>query len=139
MRCPADARLRSAVPIPQLWGLRRARQVLGREVGEISTPSFLVVAAELEQTVPAENSGRLHVVEHQPHRIITDWMQFQDFHILLSGNCPPFARRMTLHFGARAAYAQIFGRKIELLAVIKGDRQYLPILAQAQLSRPRTR
>jgi hypothetical protein len=46
---------------------------------------------------------------------------------------------MTLDFGARAAYAQVFGRKIELLAVIEGDRQHFPILAQAQLSRPRTR
>ena len=43
------------------------------------------------------------------------------------------------HFGARTAYAQVFGRKVERIAVIEGNRQHLAILAQAQLGRPRTR
>jgi hypothetical protein len=73
----------------------------------------------------------MHVVEHQPYCIIADRMQFQDLDILLSGNGSPFTRGMTLDFSARAAYTQVLGRKIELLAIVEGDRQHLPILAQA--------
>jgi hypothetical protein len=81
----------------------------------------------------------VHIVEYQPDRIIANGMQLQDLDVLLSGNCPSLARRMTLDFGARATNAQIFGREIETLAIIEGDRQRLAIFAQAQLSRPWTR
>src|SRR5262252_171801 len=85
------------------WRLRRlrcARQVLGREIGKIAAPIFLVIAAELEQIVPAKNSSRVHVVEDEPHCIIADWMQLQDLDILLTGNRSPLTRGMSLNFGA---------------------------------------
>src|SRR5215475_11378245 len=83
---------------------RAAGQILRREVGEITPPIFFAVATEFEQIVPTENPGRMHVVEYQPHRIIADWMDFQDLHVLFAGNGSPLARRVTLNLRARAAH-----------------------------------
>src|SRR6516225_4518939 len=83
---------------------RGAGQFLRREVGEITPPIFFAVATEFEQIVPTENPGRMHVVEYQPHRIIADWMNFQDLHVLFTGNGSPLARGVTLNLRARAAY-----------------------------------
>src|SRR5262249_57854140 len=83
---------------------RRAGQILRREIGEITSPIFFAVATEFEQIVPTENPGGMHVIEHQPHRIIADWMNFQDLHVLFAANGSPLARRVALNLRARAAY-----------------------------------
>src|SRR5215472_19332689 len=103
------ARAAAGACVSALRRLRCPREIFGREIGKIAAPIFLVIAAELEQIIPTENSSRVHVVEDQPHCIIADRMQFQDFDILLSSNGPPFTRRMTLNFGAWAAHTEIFG------------------------------
>ena len=92
--------------------LRRARQILFREIGKITAPIFLVVLSKLKQISPAENSGRVHIVENKSHRIIADRMYFQNLHVLFAGNGAAFARRMPLNVRARAADTQVFGGKI---------------------------
>src|ERR1700722_3045077 len=63
-------------------------------------------------------------------------MQFADLHVALAGYDAPFSRRMTLHFGAWAADAQIFCRKFVAFSRIETDNKNLAILTQAQFCRP---
>src|ERR1700733_2992722 len=114
-----------------------AREAFLFKLAEIVAPILLAVAAELEQILPAENPGRVHVVEHQPYRVIADREQFQNLHILLARYGAPLARRVALDLGARAAHAQIFRGHIEALAAVESDRKSPAILAQAQFRRPR--
>src|ERR1700761_6578007 len=64
-------------------------------------------------------------------------MQFDDLHVALAGDDAPFSRRMTLHFGAGTADAQIFCGKLVTFSLIETDNKNLAILAQAQFTRPR--
>src|SRR4029077_2895729 len=117
---------------------RFARKTLFGKLVEIVAPIFFAILTELEKIVPTKDSGRVHVVEGQPHRVIADRMQFEDLHRLLAADDAPLARRMSLDLGARAAHAQIFGGEIETLAAVEGDGQRLAILVQPQFGRPGT-
>src|SRR5208282_5470140 len=66
--------------------LRITREPFVLQLAEIFAPIFLAIAAEFEQIVPAENPGRMQIVENQPHRVIADRMQFQNLHIALAGD-----------------------------------------------------
>src|SRR5215813_8166817 len=67
---------------------RNAREILCCQLFEIIPPISLAILAELEQIIPAENSGRMQIVEHDAHRVIADWVQFHDFHVALAGDGP---------------------------------------------------
>src|SRR5580704_12823775 len=84
---------------------RRARQALFRELVEIVAPIFFAILTELEKIFPTKDSGRVHIVEGQPHRVIADRMHFEDLHRFLAADGAPLARRMALDLGARAAHA----------------------------------
>src|SRR5690349_10439365 len=115
----------------------RARKVFCCEFVEILAPVLFAVAAELEEIVPGEDAGRMHVVEDEPHCVVADGMQLEDLHVALAGYGTPFARRVTLDLSARAAHAQIFGRQLETLAAVECDGEQRALLVQAQFSRPR--
>src|SRR5580704_6104144 len=95
-------------PLPSMRR-RCARQALFREFVEIFSPVFFAILTEFEKILPTKDSGRMHVVEIEPHRIIADLVDLEDLHILLAGDGAPFARRVALDLGARAAHPQIFG------------------------------
>ena len=109
---------------------RCARKALFRKLVEIVPPVFFAILTEFEKILPTKDSGRVHVVERQPHGVIADRMHFEDLHRFLAADGAPLARRMALDLGARAAHAQIFGGEIETLAAVEGDGQRLAILVQ---------
>src|ERR1700734_1298280 len=115
---------------------RCARKALFRELVQIVAPIFFAILTELEKIFPTKDSGRMHVVEGQPHRVIADRMHFEDLHRFLAADGAPLARRMALDLGARAAHAQIFGGEVETLAAVEGYRQRSAILMQPQFRRP---
>src|SRR5271156_2671581 len=59
---------------------RSARKALFRKLVEIVPPVFIAILTEFEKILPTKDSGRVHVVERQPHRIIADRMHFEDLH-----------------------------------------------------------
>src|ERR1700675_1062505 len=103
---------------------------------EIIPPVFFAILTEFEKIFPTKDSGRMHVVERQPHRVIADRMHLKDLHRFFAADGAPLARRMALDLGARAAYAQIFGGEIKTLAAVESDGQRLAILVQPQFRRP---
>src|SRR5580700_5641322 len=116
---------------------RCPRKALFRKLVEIVPPVFFSILTEFEKIFPTKDSGRMHVVERQPHRVIADRMDFEDLYRLLAADGAPLAWRVALDLGARAAHAQIFGGEIETLAAVEGDGEGLAILVQPQLGRPR--
>ena len=66
-------------------GWRIARQILDGEFIQIVPPISRVVAPKIEQIVPSENPGRVHVVEHEPYGIIADRQHLDDANIALPG------------------------------------------------------
>jgi hypothetical protein len=118
---------------------RCARKALFRKLIEIFAPIILAILTEFEKIIPTKDSGCVHVVESKPHRVIADRMHFEDLHIPLAADRAPLARRVALHFGARTAYAQIFGGKIEALTAVESDAERRSILVQSQFCRPRSR
>src|SRR3984957_17841069 len=115
---------------------RCARKALFRKLVEIVAPIFFAILTELEKIFPTKDSGRMYVVERQPHRVIADRMHFEDLHRFLAADGAPLARRMALDLGARAAHAQIFGGEIKTLAAVEGDSERLAVLVQPQFRRP---
>src|SRR5262245_61352749 len=105
-----------------------AGESLAAQLVEIVLPIGVPIAAELDEIVPAVDAGRVHVVEHETHRIVANGLHFEDRHVLLAGDGLALVRRMALHLGARAAYAQILGGELIALAAIEGDRQGLAVL-----------
>src|SRR3982074_2267228 len=93
-------------------------QALAGEVVEIISPVGLPVPAQRKEIVPAENAGRMHVVEDEPHRVIADRGHLEDGDVLLACDSFAFVGRMALHLGAGAFDAQVFGIEVESLAVI---------------------
>ena len=79
----------------------------------------------------------MHVVEHEPHRVIADRIHLENGDVLLARDGLALVGGMALHLGARALDAQIFGAQVESLAVVEGDGQRLAVLVQPQLRRPR--
>ena len=77
---PVRSSSRNAGAAPRKkWRQRRvSRHPLGGELVEIVLPILRLVAAELEQIVPRENAGRVHVVEHQAHGVVADRIDLQD-------------------------------------------------------------
>jgi hypothetical protein len=66
--------------------LRRiAAQPLAGELVEILLPFAVAVAPELGEIVPAVDASGVHVVKHEPHRVIADWMHLQDRDLPLAG------------------------------------------------------
>src|SRR5580698_4466011 len=116
---------------------RCARKALFGKLVEIVAPVFFAILTEFEKILPTKDSGRVHVVEGQPHGVIADRVHFEDLHRFLAADGAPLARRMSLDLGARAAHAKIFGGEIETLAAVEGDGQRLAILVQPQFRRPR--
>src|ERR1700741_1861956 len=100
---------------------RCARKAFFRKLVEIVPPIFFAILTEFEKIFPTKDSGRMHVVERQPHRVIADRMHLKNLHRFLAADGAPLARRVTLDLGARAAYAQIFSGEIETLAAVEGD------------------
>src|SRR5579864_9655053 len=98
---------------------RGARKAFFRELVEIVAPIFFAILTEFEKIFPTKDSGRVHVVEGQPHRVIADRMQFEDLHRRFAADGAPLARRMALDLGARAAHAQIFGGESKTLAAVE--------------------
>src|SRR6266851_5266050 len=125
-------RVRMAIPFDSML----PRQALAGEVVEIVLPIGGAVAAQLVQIVPAIDAGRVHVVEHEPHRVIANRMHFEDGDVALAGDGLALVRRMALHLRARAPDAQILGIELEALAAVEGDDECLAVLAQPQLGRP---
>src|SRR5437868_9207542 len=78
----------------------------------------------------------MHVVEGEPHRIIADRLHLENLHISLARNGFSLVRRVTLHFGAWALHAQVFGGQQKLLAAIEADRKPLAILGKPDFGRP---
>src|SRR3984893_15298372 len=107
---------------------RRAREALFRKLVEIVPPVFIAILTEFEKILPTKDSGRMHVVEREPHRIIADRMHFEDLHRRFAADGAPLARRMALNFGAWAAHAQIFGGEIKTLTAVEGNSERLAIL-----------
>src|ERR1700686_3796727 len=106
---------------------RAARKALFGKLVEIVPPVFFAILTEFEKIFPTKDSGRMHVIERQPHRVIADRMHFEDLHRFLAADGAPLARRVTLDLGARAAYAQIFSGEIKALAAVEGDGRCLGI------------
>src|SRR5262245_10877823 len=114
-------------------------QIFSRELVEVILPIGAMIASEVEQIIPVEDPGRMKIVEHEPDRVQSDLQHLDNLDITLSGHCLPILGRMSLHFGAWAFHAQIFGRQIELLTSIECNRQGFAILVQAQFRRPNLR
>src|SRR5262249_17304359 len=106
------------------------------QIVEIVLPIAVAIAAELEQIVPAENPGGVQVVEHQPDRVIADRMHIENGDLLLARNGLAPIGGMTLHLGAGALDAQIFGAELETFPVVERNGQRLAVLVQPQLRRP---
>ena len=89
-----------------------------------------MAATKLGEIIPAVDAGRVHVVEGEPHGVISDRLDFGDHDMALAWHGLALVRRMTLHLGARAFDPQIFGGKLETLAILEGDRKRLAVLAE---------
>src|SRR5258705_6305860 len=113
-----------------------ALESLAGELVEIVLPVGGAVTAELVQVVPAEDAGRVQIVEHEPHCIIADRLDLEDRDVLLAADGLAFLRRVTLHLRAGATNAQILGAEVEGLAGVEGNRQRPAILVQSQFGRP---
>src|SRR5262249_9553676 len=100
---------------------------------EIARLVSLTVSTEREKIVPAVDTGRMHVVESEPHRVIADRIDLENGDVLLARDGLSLVRGMALHLRARAFDAQIFGAEVERLAVVEGDGQRLAVLVQPQL------
>src|ERR1700685_4759820 len=111
---------------------RCPRKAFSRKLIEIVPAVFFAILTEFEKIFTTKNSGRVHVVKCQPHRVIADRMHFEDLHRLLAADGAPLARRMALYLGARAAHPQIFSSKIKTLAAVESDSQRLAIFVQPQ-------
>src|SRR5258706_6016458 len=116
---------------------RIAGEPLAGKFIEISAPHGPLIAPEPGKIVPAEDSRGMHVVEHQPNRIVADRLDLEDGDVALAGDRLALVRGMPLDFGARAVDAQEFGRKFECLAGVEDDREGCLVLAKPQLGRPR--
>ena len=118
-------------------GRRLARGDLCHKLVQILFPVCGVVAAEVEQIVQHEDPGRVHVVEHQPHAVISPTGSTSRMpSILLAGHCLALIRRMALHLRARALHPQIFGGQIRRLPLAsKVDGQRLSVFVQTKFAR----
>src|SRR3954451_24335399 len=76
------------------------RHPLGGELIEVILPVARLVATELEQVIPAEYPGRMHVVEGQPRRVVSDRIDFEDRHLALAGHGLALFGGVALHLGA---------------------------------------
>src|SRR5215470_4847535 len=121
---------------PPYEGRLIPRHALRLQLIQIILPVARLVAAELEQVVPGEDAGRVHVVEGEPRGVIADRVDLEDRDLALARYGLALVRRMALHLGARAFDAQVFGRQRKAFAALEADRQGAPVLRQAQLGRP---
>ena len=131
-----SAKQKPGIAAKLVFPARLPAQAFLRESGEVILPDLRVIAAELVEIIPAVDSGRMHVIEDEPHRIIADGMHFQNGNVLLAADGLALIRRMSLHLGARALHPQIFGAQIEGVAAVEDDAQGLAVLAQPQLRWP---
>src|ERR1700733_3365581 len=115
---------------------RIARQALDREVVEVVAPHALLLAPEPKEVFPTVDTGRMHVVEHQPHRIVADRLDFHNRYIAFTGHGFALLRGMTLHLGAGRLNAEELGGKFVRLAGFEGDAQRLLVFVQPQFGRP---
>src|SRR6266436_5092819 len=73
------------------WGLilrpsgRIAGEPLAGKFIEISAPHAPLIVPEPGKIVPAEDPRRMHVVEHQPNRIVADRLDLEDCDVALAG------------------------------------------------------
>src|SRR5262245_59699102 len=112
-------------------------QPLGGQFVDIVLPVGCVIAAELAQVVPAVDAGRVHVVEHEAHRVVADRLHLQHLDVAFARNRLALLRRVPLDLRARALDAKIFGGERKRLAAVEGDGQRLTVLVQPDLGRPR--
>ena len=78
---------------------RLARQPLGAEVGEVVGPALVVPGAERVEIVPAEDAGRMHVVEDELHRVVADRLDADDLDVALARHRLALGRAVPLHLG----------------------------------------
>src|SRR5262249_860638 len=115
---------------------RVARKSLDGQLVEIGLPVGALVAAEIEEIVPAVDPGRMHVVEHEPHRIVADRVDLEHHHVLLARHVLALGRRMALPLGARALHPQVFGRQLVALAIVEAHDQRSAVASELDLGRP---
>src|SRR5581483_6903870 len=83
---------------------RIPRQVLGSEFVEVVLPVCGIVAAKFVQVVPAEDAGRVQVIEDEADGIIADRQDLKNFDITLAGNGLTLLFRVALNLGARTLH-----------------------------------
>src|SRR5260370_15520161 len=92
---------------------------LPRQSAEIILPIGVPISSELEEVIPAVDTGRVHVVENEPRRVIADWNDFDNRDVLLARDGLALVGRMALHLRPRALDAQIFRAEIERLRIVE--------------------
>src|SRR4051794_36784735 len=95
--------------------------------------------AERVEIVPAEDAGRMHVVEDELHGVIPDRLDADDLDVALARHRLALGRAVPLHLGRGARHPQVFGRKLESRAVVEGDAQAALVLGEPDLGRPALR
>src|SRR6185295_1507067 len=100
------------------------------------SPEAVPLAAELQQIIPAVESGFVTIVENQACCVIANQLNPDDTNVLLTKDQLLFARRMASHFSARAMRAQKLGREDKYLTGVEGYLQPASAVLQAQLLGP---
>ena len=106
-------------------------QTLPRNRLQIGGPACGLLAPQLMQVIPGEDTGVVAVIEHQQHGVIAHWLHCRNRDIALAGDDAFFARSVALNLGAWAFDAQIFQRQGAVGAVVKTDIQALGRAIQA--------
>src|SRR5580700_5148568 len=102
--------------------------MLRGELVEVFLPVAGAVAAEFEKVAPAENPGRMHVVENEAHRVVSDRLDLEDLHVPLAGHGLALGGRMPLHLGTWTSDPQVLGIEREILAAVEGNAERLAVL-----------
>src|SRR3984885_5118341 len=114
----------------------RARFSRASECCRSAATAHSWLTRQLAQIVPAIEAGVVSVVEHDLDCVIANRLDRDDGDILLARDKLFLARRMPLHFGARALDAQPLGGQSDRLAVIEGDLKDAPLVHRRNIAWP---
>lgn len=96
-----------------------AIQAFGGEIVEIALKVQVSVGPEIVQKGPRVDSGAVHVIEPDSHRIVSDGIDGKNGNMALAADSFPLRLGMTPHFRRWTSHTEQFGRQTKGFAVVE--------------------